>query len=152
MKGYRALGAAVVLFVLDRATKWYAVQHLCLGNPETDYLCFRTAYNPGVSWGILSELGSHNWPFFALLVSGLLCMLLVHTLKNVKKGMAYHGELLVITGGLSNLIDRFFYHSVVDFISIQYKGYEFPVFNCADVYIVIGVVVMILSLRTEQGS
>ncbi len=47
---------------------------------------------------------------------------------------------LITAGGISNLIDRFIYKGIVDFIDL----YGFPIFNIADVYIVIGWMLLII--------
>lgn len=150
MKLLRYFILGLVLFCFDRLTKWYALYYVCDHMPVNQYLCFRTAYNPGVSWGILSEIGYNYWPIVAFLVGSLLIILALYTIKNVKAGLPCYAEVCVIVGGVSNLIDRFLYQGVVDFIVVNYKGIEFPIFNVADIYIVIGVVLMLLSIRSSK--
>ncbi len=53
------------------------------------------------------------------------------------------GETLVLIGAISNLADRFFYKGVIDFISISAYGWSWPAFNMADVYIVIGIFLIV---------
>ena len=53
------------------------------------------------------------------------------------------GEVMVVAGAVSNLIDRVLHHAVVDFIELSYKGWSWPVFNIADCCIVIGVFLLI---------
>src|SRR5262249_50479241 len=51
-----------------------------------------------------------------------------------------HWALALVTGGaLGNLIDRIYYGVVTDFILWHYQGHEWPVFNVADIVLVIGV-------------
>jgi len=49
---------------------------------------------------------------------------------------------MIIGGGISNLIDRIFRGSVIDYIDINY-WIKYPVFNIADIFIVIGVIIVI---------
>lgn len=54
---------------------------------------------------------------------------------------------LIIGGAVGNLIDRIFRGYVIDFISYTFfNGYEFPVFNVADICVVSGCILMIISL------
>ncbi len=54
------------------------------------------------------------------------------------------GYNLIIGGALGNLFDRAFRGGVFDFIAIHYNDYYFPVFNIADMFISIGVFVIML--------
>ena len=65
-------------------------------------------------------------------------------------------ELIVIAGGLSNLIDRFRYKGVVDFLIIDFKisnlKFSTPVFNFADIIIMTGILWIIYRDLSEQYS
>jgi signal peptidase II len=61
----------------------------------------------------------------------------------------------IFTGGLiGNLIDRIFRVGVVDFFDFNIFGYDFPVFNVADIFIVISAIliglIMILEDKKEK--
>jgi signal peptidase II len=47
---------------------------------------------------------------------------------------------LMISGGISNVIDRFIRGGVIDFIKIMH----FPIFNIADIFIVVGWVLLVV--------
>lgn len=67
--------------------------------------------------------------------------------KNVpKKTLQEKGFLLILSGGIGNLLDRIFRGFVVDFISLKWVG----IFNFADMYIVIGVIFIIILEITES--
>ena len=53
--------------------------------------------------------------------------------------------LLIIAGGISNLIDRIFRGYVIDYIDIN-PLFKYPVFNFADICIVLGVIIIIIDL------
>ena len=55
------------------------------------------------------------------------------------------GLLLVLSGGISNLLDRLFRGYVIDYLDIT-EILSFPVFNIADSLIVVGVVIMIITI------
>jgi len=65
-----------------------------------------------------------------------LCFYAYH---NDARGRSIIGEICIIAGSFYNLIDRVLYGGVIDFIILSYANVSWPVFNIADVMIVIGV-------------
>ena len=57
---------------------------------------------------------------------------------------------LVIGGSLGNLIDRIVRGYVVDFLDVKIFGYNFPVFNLADTFIVVGAFLLLISLTGKE--
>ena len=57
--------------------------------------------------------------------------------------------LIIIAGALSNIIDRTMNGYVLDFIYLHYKDFYWPAFNFADIYISIGVCIVILQLLRD---
>ena len=53
--------------------------------------------------------------------------------------------LIIIGGGLGNIFDRLYYGSVIDFIDFNYKNFHWFIFNVADIFITIGVLILIFS-------
>ena len=56
------------------------------------------------------------------------------------------GLLLIITGALANIIDRSINGYVIDFIYLHYDSFYWPAFNIADIYITIGIMMIILNV------
>ena len=54
------------------------------------------------------------------------------------------GFLLIISGAISNIGDRAINNFVLDFIFLHYKDFYWPAFNFADIYISIGVLIIIV--------
>ena len=98
--------------------------------------------NYGVSFGMLSGTVSHLFLIFiALLVVFLIIYLMFISNKRLEK-IAY---FIIIIGAISNILDRLINTFVVDFISIHYSNYYWPAFNLADIYITIGIIMLIVS-------
>lgn len=58
---------------------------------------------------------------------------------------------LIIAGAIGNLLDRIFRHYVIDFISVTLPGgYDFPVFNLADIAVVIGTFLLIIAFFSTK--
>ncbi len=60
--------------------------------------------------------------------------------------------LLVLAGGIGNFIDRIFRGFVVDYMDFQIFNYDFPVFNFADMLLVIGAVLIIIMMIIDEGG
>lgn len=76
-----------------------------------------------------------------IVVIFILSKFLIKNYKDLNKQVRIFGTM-VISGGLSNLIDRIVRGYVVDYIDIN-QIYNYPVFNIADISIVIGVILLI---------
>jgi signal peptidase II len=75
---------------------------------------------------------------------------MVYTLIK-SKNMFYIISASVFSGGLiGNLIDRLFNVGVVDFFDFNIFGYDFPVFNVADTFIVVSAILVGLSIILED--
>ena len=84
--------------------------------------------------------------FNILLMTILMCFTLksYSSLKNTK----ITSIALILGGGIGNLIDRLFRGHVIDYIDIN-KFITYPLFNLADICIVLGVILIFLSLIIE---
>ncbi|MFZ1279786.1 MAG: signal peptidase II, partial [Ignavibacteriaceae bacterium] len=85
---------------------------------------------------------------FILLVSVFLIILFFYILKNQREMFLKQSALvLILSGGLGNLIDRVFNNgNVIDFIRIRLPLIESGVFNIADFYVTLGFVMILLSM------
>ena len=84
----------------------------------------------------------------ALIVIGVL---IYYVRKNKIEGKVNKIALsLVIGGSIGNLIDRILRGAVIDFIDVKMIGYNFPIFNLADTFIVIGVFLLIIEMFRKE--
>lgn len=138
----------LLLFVLavgDRITKYIAQAHL----PEEGYLFFGgfIGARPHLNEKLLAHI---SIPEFALLTVVNLVLLAAFYALIVSwrsRRMDRVAALLcIIAGGLSNIFDRIAYGAVIDFLVFGYT----PVFNIADVMIVLGIFLFAKSLKKEN--
>jgi signal peptidase II len=113
---------------------------------------WRLSMNPGSAFGLLGGLGPDitRWLFTIVglaAVGGMLYML-----RNARTDQwILHWALGLVAGGaVGNLIDRVYYGVVTDFILWRYRTHEWPVFNIADVVLVVGVIMMFIDIQIEN--
>lgn len=105
-------------------------------------LSFELAWNRGISYGMLQF---NSQALFWVLTAGIIlvtAILAIHAFYMLRNGEQIVGELLVLSGACSNLIDRFVYGAVLDFIDLYVGPWHWYTFNLADAWVVIGVGVM----------
>ena len=59
---------------------------------------------------------------------------------------------LVLGGAIGNLLDRLIYGYVIDFLDFNLFGYPFPIFNLADTFIVIGIIILLILSIIESRN
>ncbi len=96
--------------------------------------------NRGIAFGIRAG----TTQLISLFTAVLLASICVAIYKNYEKmnSKIIYGSILLLAGGLGNLLDRIFRLYVVDFIYV--KAIDFPVFNFADICVVLGVITIIV--------
>jgi len=100
-------------------------------------------HNFGVSFGFLSGIVS-PWTliFIGLLVVGFITYLMFNSRDLLEKW----GLFIIISGALSNIIDRIINGYVIDFIYLHISNFYWPAFNFADIYISIGILMVIINI------
>ena len=123
----------------DRLTKLWALNNLSYDPLPVCYgMNLQLAWNRGISWGFFSPESKVG--FYVLLVF-ILTVISAFTFYirwrvNLNKSVVW--EFIVFGGAVSNVIDRLWHRAVLDFIDLYIGPYHWPVFNVADILIVIG--------------
>ncbi len=135
----------LVFFVFcDLITKFFIKNNFLINESKkiNSFLDIVYIQNYGVSFGFLSGLVSY-WilVIVGLLVTSLIYYLMINSFKRLEK-LAY---FIIIIGAMSNILDRIINTYVVDFISLHYDNFYWPAFNLADIYITIGIIMLIVS-------
>ena len=58
-------------------------------------------------------------------------------------GIQKYGFIMIFGGSIGNIFDRLIYSSVPDFIDIHFKNFHWFIFNVADIFITLGVLILI---------
>lgn len=142
----RAIGELllfIAIVVVDRITKAYALHACVVQRVITENLYFELTINRGMSWGMFHSSSPEIFWAVTAVVLGVITVLCWHTLQEYQKNESIIGHIMVLAGACSNVIDRFVYDGVIDFIAVSCFGLTFPaIFNGADIAIVVGVLIM----------
>ena len=132
-----ALIIFICLFIIDQIVK-YGFAHYDW-NVEGPVMSLQLAYNYGVAFSMFAFLAEYLKYIQLAIVLGAT----IYLFKNKDVFEEYYLPIaLLYAGGLSNILDRFTYGGVVDYFYWHY-GFEFAIFNFADVIIDLGVVIII---------
>lgn len=133
-----------LLCLIDRVTKIWAVTVCQYSSFDVNsWFTCSFALNRGVSWSLFHSDSPIQFFFVTLLVMVVVGFIVWSLFYNMRHGYSVYGEWLVLVGACSNLVDRFWYGGVVDFVLLHYQGWVWPLFNVADALIVIGIILML---------
>ena len=139
-----------ILIVLDQLIKYVIDNNLELNETKEiihNFFSITYVQNFGAAWSMFN-----GYVFILVIVSFLalffIYMLFIHN-KNLNK-MECITYSLLIGGIIGNLIDRVFLGYVIDYLSFNIFGYMFPVFNLADICIVLSVIFLIIMCVLEE--
>lgn len=153
MKNYRKLYgplAAVILILLDQLSKQWIVNHIPLNAirkcvPGIFSLTYLRNY--GAAFSILQN---QQW-FFMVITLAVVGAACYYFIKNINGNFWFlFGLLLIISGGIGNFIDRLRLGYVVDMVHLDFMN--FAIFNVADSYLTVGVVILFIALWKEEEN
>lgn len=152
-----ALTVGVVLGIIaaDQLTKQLVLRAFLPGEIRPvipGFFNLTLTFNPGAAFGLWAGLPP-GWRETALAVSiGLALVVVMFFLRQP----AYQNTLGrislagVLGGALGNVVDRFAYGSVVDFLDVYIGTSHWPAFNVADSAITLGVIALIFMPQAKQ--
>lgn len=134
----------VAAVVLDQVVKimvdnWLPLQEMV---PVIPMLALYRTYNLGVAFSMLS--GMDGWFIVGMRLVIVVFVLWLWRRTPNHRWLAHLGFALIIAGALGNLIDRFLYGHVIDYILFHTQTWSFAVFNLADSFITVGAGCVIL--------
>ena len=134
----------IILIGFDLITKYFVKKNLNLNQSIklNEFLDLVYVQNYGVSFGFLSN----KLPYWFFVLVGLIIALIIFYLMIIAtKKIEKYAYFIIILGAMGNILDRFINTYVVDFISLHYNNYYWPAFNLADIYITIGIIMLLLT-------
>ena len=139
----------LLLIALDQAVKWYVVKEIPLGGmrrfiPKVVSLTYLK--NSGAAFSMLEN---QQW-FFTIITLIAMGAAFVYLYRHIKGSIwLLLGLTLIISGGIGNFIDRLRQGFVVDMFHLDFMN--FAIFNVADIYLTIGVGLLLIYLLREES-
>ena len=141
-------GIIAALIVLDQLVKAYVVQNIALGEVKSwipNLVSLTYLQNRGAAFSMLQD---QQW-FFAVITLVVMAGAIWYLHKHIEDSLwTVFGLILIISGGLGNFIDRVSQGFVVDMFHLDFVN--FAIFNVADSYLTVGVVVLLLAMLKEE--
>lgn len=137
---------ALIVLILDQASKWYLLVSVMQPPrviPVTPFFNLVTAWNRGISFGMFDSQS----PYSGWILSGIAIVIVVFLLNWLRKSDRQHISFaigLIIGGAIGNVIDRGLHGAVFDFLDVYVGQYHWPAFNVADSGITIGAIILVL--------
>ena len=141
------------IIILDRISKLWIIS---IFNSENNleikissFINLNLIWNKGIAFGLFS----YGEKFEYNLLTGLIIMIIAIVFWMIikTKGLEKYGFLMILGGALGNIFDRLYYSAVPDFIDIYYKNFHWFVFNVADIFITVGVLMLIINEITIKN-
>ena len=140
----------VALIALDQWVKFEIVKNIQLGGVKPfipKILSLTYLRNTGAAFSILEN---QQW-LFAVITLVVIGAAIWYLSKHIKGSIWLLSSLsLIIAGGIGNFIDRMRQGFVVDMFQLDFIN--FAIFNVADSYLTIGVLVLIVMMLKEEGN
>jgi len=149
---YISLAAAVIL--LDLWTKALVLARIDLHEAIPvipDFFQLVHVRNTGAAFGIGANASSKLVPLLLNVGAiAVFCVVVVYALRSaVTDRLLQTGLHLILGGAIGNLIDRFRFGYVVDFLDVYVGRHHWPAFNVADSAICIGIALLFLDMRKK---
>ena len=135
----------ILLVSFDIVTKNFVFNYIDLYDfiPILFFLELTHIHNFGVSFGLLSGIVA---PWILILIGLLVVGFITYLMFNSKDLLEKWGLFIIISGAISNIIDRIINGYVIDFIYLHISNFYWPAFNFADIYISIGILMVIINI------
>ena len=144
---------SIILLAIDQISKILVVKLIDINQSVEvikNFFYLTYTHNTGAAFSILT-----GQRLFLILIAVIILIILINYIRKntVREKIDIISFSLIIGGSLGNLIDRIVRGYVVDFLDFKIFGYNFPVFNLADTFIVIGVfLLLIVTIRKERSN
>lgn len=141
-----------IIFLIDQISKVLIIKSFRVRASLPiikDFFYLTYTHNTGAAFSILT-----GRRLFLIITTFIVIMFIIYYLmKNkITSKLELVSFSLIIGGSLGNLFDRIIRGYVVDFLDFRIFSYNFPIFNLADTFIVIGVLLLIINMARKENQ
>lgn len=146
---------AVIALILDQCMKVWTVSNIVVDTGEAKLIPglvhFANVHNSGAAFSFLEGA---RWFFVVVCIIFVLVVIYALAKDLITHPVCRWSAVFVLAGALGNCIDRIFCGYVVDMFEFDFLIFKrpFPVFNVADIYITVGVIVFCIALLLEKPA
>ena len=136
------------LVIVDQFTKSLALAFIKLNESIViiaDFFSLTYVQNYGAGFSIMQ-----NAHLTFMIITPICLVAFGYLLIKSKYKIIKSALILMIAGTIGNFIDRIIRIYVVDFLDFIIFGWDFPIFNCADIFLTVGVFLYIIGLIKEE--
>lgn len=140
-----------IFFMLDMLSKFIIDNFLALNKSIiiiNNFFKLTKVYNYGASFSILTGY-QIILIILAIIILGILFVYQNKFKINMRNTLAFS---LLYAGIIGNLINRIFLGYVIDFFDFKIFNYNYPVFNLADIFIVIGMFLIVYAIYKKEDE
>mgnify|MGYP003302981343 CR=1 FL=1 len=142
---------SILILIIDIISK-QLVLHTMLEHQSIaiidNFFSITLAKNTGVAFSLLEG----KLPLIIIMTTIIIFIILKYIKSTNPNNIESICYSLVLGGALGNLIDRIIYGYVIDFLDFNLLGYPFPIFNLADTFIVIGIILLLILSLIESRN
>ena len=136
-----------LIFIIDRISKIYVIrlfeENFQNSLFESKFLNIHLIWNEGIAFGLMSFSNKSFYNILTIVIILVTILILYMSYKN--RGLRRYALLFIFGGSIGNLYDRVFYNAVPDFIDFHIQEFHWFIFNFADIFITLGVIIMIIT-------
>ena len=135
----------IIIFLIDRLSKFliieFAKNDINFDLYLTNFLSLKLIWNEGIAFGLLSF--DDKLIYYGITFVILFVVIIIFFMLAKSSGIQRLSLILIIGGATGNLFDRLYYMAVPDYIDFHYGNFHWFIFNVADIFISVGVVILI---------
>ena len=139
----------IVLLGIDLLLKYLVSTYLTTVNIIDNFFSLTYVLNDGAAFSLFASR------IYLLILIAIICLFfIIYELKNnLDDRVLSIGYSLALAGLLGNFLDRLIDGYIIDYLSFKILGYNYPIFNFADILIVVGIVIVIIKeILKERGK